>query len=510
MRITLLDRAIARLSPTAGLQRIRHRAAFEMATRALSSDPVDRPRKGLGLPSRSADEVNARNNPRLRAEMREMARTNPHIRKAISVWTTNLVGDGIMPRANSKDEKVNETVNALFAQADSQLSADGLGGLAAIQTLAVRGMVEGGDIFLRRRARRMSDGLHVPMQVQLFEAEQLDHSRFQRDTRGNPIINGVEFNRIGGRAAYWMLPDHPGYSPLRGNFGSVAVPADEIAHLFDRSRLQVTGTPWGVAALDPAQNLDEWEHAEGIRKKLEACMVGIVTPGSEGDDPVGGLDAQVDADGKPLPAGVVDAEGKLIETFFPGMIAYARGGKDIKFNQPAVTGGGDIYRRGSLMSVAAGFDLPYELLSGDLSHVSFISGRLGLQDFRRRVSALQWQVVIPLLCQPIWDWFCLFAHTLGKIPEPTVPVEWSPPSFEQINPLQEAMADLIAIRSGTKTLPEVIASRGRNPADVIAEIVKFNAMLDAAGIKLDSDPRHLDKTGALQSMAALLGGKETP
>lgn len=441
--------------------------------------------------------------------MRELERTNPHVRKAISVWATNLIGDGIMPRANSADEELNKQVNDLFAMAETQLSADGLGGFAAMQTLAARGMVSGGDMFLRRRGRRVSDGLHVPMQVEMLEAEQLDQFHMKTLASNGRIVNGIEFDRIGRRTNYWMHPGHPGYG-VPASYGSVPVPSNEIAHLFDRTRLQVTGTPWGVAAVDPAQNLDDWEHAEGIRKKLEACTVGIVTPGSEGDDPIGGLEAQIDKDGNRLAPGVVDQHGQIIETFFPGMFAYLRGGKDIKFNTPAVTGGGDIHRRGSLLSIAAAFDLPYELLSGDLTHVSFISGRLGLQNFRRRVSALQWQVVIPLLCQPIWDWFCLFAFMAGKIPVPIVPVEWSPPSFEQINPLQEAMADLIAIRSGSKTLFEVIAARGRNPADVIAEMQKINAMLDDAGIKLDSDPRHLDKTGALQSMAALLGGKETP
>lgn len=510
MRVSLLDRAIASISPSVGLRRIRQKAAFEIAARSLSTDPGERSRRGPMLGTRSADEVNARNNPRLRAEMREMARTNPHIRKGISVWTTNLVGDGIIPRANSTDEKLNETVNNLFAEADSQLSADGIGGFAAIQTLAVRGMVEGGDMFLRRRLRRLSDGLHVPMQVQLLEAEQLDGSRSLPGTPENSIVNGIELNRVGARAAYWLFPDHPGYAPLSGGYRSVSIPAGEIAHLFDRSRLQMTGTPWGVAALDDARNLYDWELAEGIRKKLEACMVGIVTPGTEGDDPIGGLDPQVDRDGRPVPAGVVNAHGELIESFEPGMFAYARGGKDIKFNQPAVTGGADVYRRGALMSIAAGFDVPYELLSGDLSRVSFISGRLGLQDFRRRVSALQWQVIIPLLCQPVWDWFCLSAWSAGLISTRVVPVEWSPPSFEQINPLQEAMADLIAIRSGSKTLFDVIAARGYNPVQKIAEIQRINALLDKAEVKLDSDPRHLDKTGALQSVAALLGGKETP
>ena len=36
---------------------------------------------------------------------------------------------------------------------------------------------------------------------------------------------------------------------------------------------------------------------------------------------------------------MVDADGNRVEQFEPGLIAYARGGKDIRFNQPAATGG---------------------------------------------------------------------------------------------------------------------------------------------------------------------------
>jgi len=61
------------------------------------------------------------------------------------------------------------------------------------------------------------------------------------------------------------------------------------------------------------------------------------------------------------------------------------------------------------------------------------------------------------------------------------------------------MADLLAIRSGTETLAEAIARKGRNPDAVLAEIAATNAKLDELGIVLDTDPRRVTKTGSAQS-----------
>ena len=177
----------------------------------------------------------------------------------------------------------------------------------------------------------------------------------------------------------------------------------------------------------------------------------------------------------------------------------ARGGKDIRFNQPSATGGYGEYKRASLHTISAGFRVPYELLTGDLSQVNYSSIRAGLVEFRRMIDAVQWQLFIPMLCTPVWRWFTEAAWAAGQIPTPDVPVEWSPPKFEAVDPQKDAMANLLAIRSGTMTLAEVIARQGRNPDAVLAEIAATNAKLDALGLVLDSDPRRVTKTGSAQS-----------
>ena len=56
--------------------------------------------------------------------------------------------------------------------------------------------------------------------------------------------------------------------------------------------------------------------------------------------------------------------------------------------------------RVQLHAIAAALDLPYELLTGDLSQVNFSSARVGLIEFRRRVRQIQKQVIVPQLCLP--------------------------------------------------------------------------------------------------------------
>ena len=48
-----------------------------------------------------------------------------------------------------------------------------------------------------------------------------------------------------------------------------------------------------------------------------------------------------------------------------------------------------------LHAIAAGVGLTYELLTGDLSQVNYSSIRAGLIEFRRRMEALQWQLLRP-------------------------------------------------------------------------------------------------------------------
>ncbi|KAB2883030.1 MAG: phage portal protein, partial [Pseudorhodoplanes sp.] len=393
----------------------------------------------------------------------------------------------IMPRSASGNETLDRQADALWEAWSAQCDADGQLDYYGLQTLACRELVEAGEVLLRRRPRRLSDGLAIPLQVQIVETDLLDASRNGDVADGGRILQGIEFDGIGRRRAYWLLGQHPGDNAvsLRRRIESVAVPASEIAHIYEKQRAQVRGVPWGTPVMRALRDLDDWTQAELVRKKTEACVVGIVLGADEVEQGIA--------------PSVVDADGNRVEQFEPGLIAYARGGKDIKFNQPATTAAVSEWLRAQLHIVAAGFRLPYELLTGDLSQVNYSSIRAGLVEFRRMIDAVQWQLFIPMFCQPVWDWFTAQAWAAGQLPQAKIAVAWSPPRFEAVDPLKDAMADLLAMRSGTMTLAQAIARQGHNPDAVLAEIAAMNAKLDALGLVLDSDPRKVTKTGVMQA-----------
>jgi lambda family phage portal protein len=485
-----LDRAIGAVAPRTALKRVLARQSFETIMRGYDGAAKGRRTDGWRTSATSADAEVAIAGALLRDRMRDLVRNNPHAAKAVSALVNNIVGSGIIPRAASGNEKIDAQANKLWANWSAQCDADGQLDFLGLQTLACRQMIEAGEVLLRRRPRRPGDGFDVPLQLQLLEADMLDADRNGDLVDGGRIVQGVEFDPIGRRRAYWLFAQHPGDNSvsLKRRIESLAIPASDILHLYEKQRTQVRGVPWGTPVMRALRDLDDWTQAELVRKKTEACVVGIVLGADETEQGIA--------------PSVVDADGNRVEQFEPGLIAYARGGKDIRFNQPATTAGVAEWLQAQLHIVAAGFRMPYELLTGDLSQVNYSSIRAGLVEFRRLIDAVQWQIIIPMLCQPTWNWFTEQAWAAGKLAQPRIPVEWSPPRFEAVDPLKDAMADLLAMRSGTMTLAQAIARQGHNPDAVLAEIASMNAKIDSLELILDSDPRRVTKTGVMQSPAA--------
>ena len=254
-----------------------------------------------------------------------------------------------------------------------------------------------------------------------------------------------------------------------------------MLHLFERLRPgQVRGVPWFAPVMLKLRDLDAYDEAELVRKKIEACFAAFVT-GVQDEETLG--------------KARTEADGSRIETFEPGMIEYLEPGRDVKFASPSASGGYAEYMRLQLHAIAAGVGLTYELLTGDLSQVNYSSIRAGLIEFRRRMEALQWQLLVPGLCQPVWRRFVLAAQAAGKLPDGDIGADWTAPRFEAVDPMKDIQADILAVRAGVMTLKEAIARQGYEPAQVLAEIAAINAELDALGITLDTDPRRSTRTG---------------
>lgn len=434
----------------------------------------------------------------LRDRARDLVRNNPNASKAKREFVSALVGDGIRPRSATGIAEIDREVDALWSVTEPLLDAkSGRNGAAATgwyakQATGAGGWFESGEVIQRRLVRTMDWGLPVPLQVELLEADHLDASITVELGEGRRVVQGVEFDASGGVVAYHILPRHPGESiggfdftvgagAMGGVFTggrAVRIEAWKIAHMYEELRPgQVRGIPWLTPVIVAMKDLDDAADAERVRMRIAACVTAFVY-GNE-----------VEEEG--IATKVEDAEGNPIEVLEPGLIAYVRGGKDVKFPVPGTVTGWEGFNRVELTRIAAGLGTTYELISGDLSHVNFSSIRAGQIGFRRLIEACSALWFVPLFCAPVWGWFIEGAVGAGLLkPRPGgYPARWVRSPWREVDAQKHHTAIKLAMRNGTLTFPEAVTSEtGRDWREVLAEHALVKTEVETLGLNFDSLP----------------------
>jgi lambda family phage portal protein len=504
--MNLLDKAISVVAPHVALQRARSRVALELTTGYLERhaqrfryDGATAGRRAHGWYAASTD-ANVELMGSLiwlRNRSRDLIRNNPYAARAVEELAGNVVGTGIVPKAKTGNTAIDKIIDAewpFFADGcDTPQRLDFYG----MQTLTVRTMAESGEAIVRFRPRPADAGLRVPLQLQMLEADFLDQARTMGLVNGH-VMEGVQFDELGRRVAYWLFSYHPGGVLIlnpRGGIVSQPVPADQIMHVYRVLRPgQVRGVPWLAPVMMALRDLDDYCDAERVRKKVEACVTAFV------QQPEG-------IDGDPLGlAGTDPSSGLQVESFQPGMVEYLKPGQEIKFNNPPAAGGYREYKMTELQGIMAGIGLPYELGTGDMSQVNYSSWRGGMLGFRNTVEAFRWLTLIPLFAMPVWRRFIDTLTLQGKIPQgvatnPKISlrsVQWTAPRFESVDPVKDAEAVLKDVRMGRKTWFEAVLENGYDPTTQLEQIALFNKLVDKFEIILDSDPRNTTLRGQEQ------------
>lgn len=504
MELNFLDRVALAVSPSWALNRLRSRAAALAVQRHYEA--ASGGRRTAGWPRSGAD-ANAANGPALhtlRAHARDLCRNNGYARRGRSRIGNGTVGWGIMAKAQlaagAEADRLQKRWSA-WAKGTS-CDADGRLNFYGLQRLVMRSIVESGEVLVRRRRRRPSDGLEIPLQLQVLEADFLDTAKDGPATVNGQvtgqIIQGVEFDLIGRRVAYWLFDQHPGSGRLRPgatSFTSRRIPAEELLHVFRVDRPgQVRGVSWFAPAIVKLKDFDEYQDATLMRQKIAACFSAFVT----------------DTDGLSAPIGKADdAQDPPIETLEPGLISYLPAGREISFaNPPAVT---DVsYNTATLHGIAVALDVTYEDLTGDYSQVNFSSARMGRLTFNDAVNEYRWDMLVPQMCDPVWSWAMDQLVITGDL-ETAPDVEWTPPPMPMIDPEKEGLAYTRAVRSGQMTPSEMIREQGKDPAAHLAEYAADLKLLDELAITLDSDARKVTQAGLAQATSSANGSSgETP
>jgi lambda family phage portal protein len=491
-----LDNLIGIFSPMTAFRRQQARAALDLAQRAYEGAKVGRRTEGWYTPSSSANTEIYVAGERLRNRARDIIRNNPYGKKARRIFSDNFIGTGISPEANTGIARLNKQIMAVWREWSTTCDFEGNCDFSGLQALIVRSLFESGECFVRFRDRPF-DGTGVPMQLQVLEADFLDSTKnYELPDMSGYIRQGIEFDKNGKRVAYWMWPVHPGDTIMVWpRLTSQRIPADQILHIFEKERPgQVRGVTSFAAGINRMRDLEDYDDAELWRKKIESCFAAFVIQNSGSEGPTLGNISPVNPQGAPInghPPGRVEA-------FRPGMIEYLKPGEDVRFGNPNSDANYPNYQRVQLHAIASGLGVTYEQLTGDLSQVNYSSLRAGLVEFRRTIETLRWQVFIPMFCIPVWKRFIDRAYIAGFISKVDYNATWTPQRFEMIDPLKDAQADMLMLRTGTLTLREAINNHGYDFEQQIDEIASINAILDEKKITLDMDPRRVTQNGTAQ------------
>ena len=447
---------------------------------------------GWRAPTASPNHALLGNLTTLRDRSRAATRNDGYAKGAIDKLVTNIVGTGIKPLSKAADPRIREQLQAKWLQWTDESDADGLLDYYGQQAQAVRGWMEGGEMFARLRPRFLTDGLSVPLQLQLLEPELCPHTHNMIPAAGVRVRAGIEFNRIGRRTGFYFHPSRPGdlldYDPgvLR------RIPAENVIHLFAPERAgQLRGIPKLTQGLIRLHELNKFDDATLLRQQLANLFVAFLKkepdePGETALHPLTGLARDASEDPAPL-------------TMEPGIFQELEPGQEVQFSEPPeVRQGYRDFIRQQLQGACASIGIPYELLTGDMSGLNDRVVRVLLNEFAATIEALQHQIVAFQFCRRVWRAWMDQVFLSGAValpadylvdPEPYVAVSFAPPERRYIHPVQDIEADVAAVAAGFTSRRAVVAKRGEDIENVDAQNAADNARADSLGLQYTSDPR---------------------
>jgi lambda family phage portal protein len=444
----LLDDVIGIFNPSAALKRVRARAALNVVR---SFDGAKSGRRTEGWQT-GATSANAEITPalsKLRNRSRDLVRNNPYAVKAINSIVANTIGTGITVKLSEGQDVWDKWVEE--CDADGQLDFYGQ------QALVDRTLEESGECLVRFRYRLPSDGLIVPLQLQVLEPDYLDSLKTETLKSGGWIQNGIEYDPLGRRAAYWLYTQHPGeLSPILNNLISKRVLAEDILHIYRKTRPgQARGVPRLAPVMLKMRDLDDYEEAELVRKGVEACYAAFITSPDAAET---------------LGTTTSDSNNREVETLSAGMVSYLKPGEEVSFGTPSAVQGFSEYLTSQLHAISAGAGVTHEQMTGDLSGVNYSSIRAGTLEFRRTVDMDRWHTIIPMLCKPVVRAFAKSAYLANKIKSPNVTQEWTPTRWDWVDPVKDITGELLEMASGLKPWSRAVRERGYDPDENIEMI----------------------------------------
>lgn len=421
----------------------------------------------------------------LRQRAKYLYQNTIYAKRAINALANGVVGTGIMPNFRTSSKRGEAGLKKGWADWAETKKCDFNGRLTmyGLQKLITKTYLRDGEVLVMRRRVPVTESPNG-LQLQVLEMEYLaDYINYQILPGGGWTYNGIEYDHRGKVVAYWLFHRHPSewYTfPVRH-------PASEILHILNVDYpAQNRGVPSGATTIIEENELDMYEDAELVAKKVQAshAVFRVTNDPEKMEDPPNADDYDKSVD---------------LEKLEPGTIYHLFPGESIQSNTPPTASGTEDYRKSKQRNIAVGYEVTYEMLTGDYSQVNFSSGRMGWVEHSRTLDHIQNLTIIPQFIKPVMDWFLEQIAVTPGMPREAINlsqsfgggdlnITWTPPRREMLDPTKETMGLKNMLRTGMISLSEVIQSQGRNPEEVLSQIAKDEELCAKLGLHLEWSP----------------------
>lgn len=440
----------------------------------------------------------------LRRRSRDLVRNNDWAATIVEQHVSNMIGLGIRPYwGEISSSEVRRNLRNTWKRWVEDADPGGRCDFYGLEALVERTAFVDGECFARIRMRRPDDDMTVPMQIQVLSPDHVPLDKNEQLSNGRVIRNGIEFDRIGRRAAYYFYRYHPGDMLARDSLQReelVRVPADQVLHVFyPLQPNQVRGLSAISVALLRLHNIDKYDHAELVRKVIASSMTGFIQQES-------GYEPTEDSETSTGQRGNSQVES-VDEPLTAGTLIPLEPGQDIRFPELPTAGDYDRFMPAQLRAAAASTGQMYEHATGDLSKVNYSSARVGMIALLRRVQSRQAKGPVFQFCKPVLRRWLEQAALSGAVQMPGYsrnrqPYEdaiWVPHGFDWVDPERQVRAATQMVRSGFSSHSRVVLGLGIDPDEEAEQMAEDLTRMDELGISSDADPRRSWKGGATTS-----------
>lgn len=418
----------------------------------------------------------------LRERARTLVRDNPYASRYVELSAENIIGpDGIqlqcrIRRADKElDTEACKEVKAAWDDwcRPENASVDGLLSMTDIATLAVTSWRTEGEALIRIWP---SFDNRYGYALQVLDPDLLDHTYNRAAAPGtNEIRMGVERNTFGKPVAYHLWSTHPN-DYFGGEKQRVRVAAEHIIHLYTVRRAgQTRGVTDFTPVLMDVQMLGGYQEAELVAARGAAANMGFITQkeDAEGPDPDAGA------------TGEIEQEPGAFHKLGPGesIVQY-------KPDHPVAAF--SAFTASVLRAIAAGLNVSYSSLTGDLSAANYSSLRDGSLKERDGYKRAQVWVAAKIYRRVYLGWLP-YAALSGEVRVPAVDSRrftehaWLPRGWAWVDPEKDISAAMLEVKAGFNTRSNVCAANGRNFEENVEQLAHEEDLADEYEVELSTE-----------------------